>query len=109
MVQVKEQVQEFKERQAIVTHAESLAASYGSREAALAAREQKVASQEDTSQRAAAAAEYARNEAEAMWQKQKVCPCTTCSMVVVQTGICSTVSVAWQLSAGISARLRFYL
>lgn len=73
-------MQEFKERQAIVTQAESLAASYGTREAALAAREQKVASQEDTSQHAAAAAEYARNEAEAMWQKQKVCPCTSCSM-----------------------------
>lgn len=69
---MKEQVQEFKERQAVISKAESLAASYASREAALTAREQNVAEQEDSAQRANAAAEYARTEADAMWRKQKV-------------------------------------
>ena len=72
-LQVKEQVQEFKDRQAVISKAESLAASYTSREAALTTREQKVTEQEDSAQRANAAAEYARTEADAMWQKQKVC------------------------------------
>ena len=71
-LQVKEQVQEFRERQAVISKAESLAASYASREAALATREQKVSEQEDSAQQANAAAEYARTEADAMWQKQKV-------------------------------------
>lgn len=70
--QVKEQVQEFKDRQAVVSKAESLAASYASREAALTTREQKVAEQEDSAQRHNAAAEYARTATDAMWQKQKV-------------------------------------
>lgn len=65
-------MQEFRERQAVISKAESLAASYASREAALATREQKVSDQEDSAQQANAAAEYARTEADAMWQKQKV-------------------------------------
>lgn len=72
VLQVKEQVQEFKDRQAVITKAEGLAASYASREAALATREQHVAEQEDSAQRSNAAAEYARTAADAMWQKQKV-------------------------------------
>lgn len=78
-LQVKEQVQEFKDRQAVITKAESLAASYATREAALATREQHVAEQEDSAQRSNAAAEYARTEADAMWQKQKVVSVMLCS------------------------------
>ena len=66
-------MQDFKEREARTAQAEQLAVSYTDREAALASREQNVAALEDSAQKANAAAEYARNEADAMWNKQKVC------------------------------------
>ena len=72
-LQVKQQVQDFKEREAQTAQAEQLAVFYTDREAALASREQSVAALEDSAQKANVAAEYARNEADAMWNKQKVC------------------------------------
>ena len=69
---MKEQVQQFKSREAQLAEAEQAAASYSARESALAARQQSVSDLEDNAQRAHAAAEYARKEADAMWQKQKV-------------------------------------
>jgi len=70
--QVKHQVQEFKEREARVAEAEQHASSYTTREAALIKRQHSVTALEDNAQQANAAAEYARKEAEAMWNKQKV-------------------------------------
>ncbi len=72
VVQVKQQVQDFKVTEARVAEAEQHALSYSSREAALTARQQGVAALEDKAQQANAAAEYARKEADAMWDKQKV-------------------------------------
>ena len=65
-------MQDFKDREARVAEAEQHALSYSSREAALTARQQSVAALEDKAQQANAAAEYARKEADAMWDKQKV-------------------------------------
>ena len=72
VLQVKQQVQDFKGREARVAEAEQHALSYSSREAALTARQHSVAALEDKAQQANAAAEYARKEADAMWDKQKV-------------------------------------
>ena len=72
MLQVKQQVQDFKDREARAAEAEQHALSYSSREAALTARQHSVAALEDKAQQANAAAEYARKEADAMWDKQKV-------------------------------------
>ena len=72
MLQVKQQVQDFKDREARAAEAEQHALSYSSREAALTARQHSVAALEDKAQQANAAAEYARKEADAMWNKQKV-------------------------------------
>ncbi|KAA6418981.1 MAG: hypothetical protein FRX49_11084 [Trebouxia sp. A1-2] len=69
--QVRQQVQDFKDREARVAEAEQHALSYSSREAALTARQQSVVVLEDKAQQANAAAEYARKEADAMWDKQK--------------------------------------
>ena len=71
-MQVKQQVQDFKEREVQISEAEQLACSYSDREAVLTAREQSVTALEDKAQKANAAAEYARKEADAMWNKQKV-------------------------------------
>ena len=68
---MKEQVQQFKDREAKVAEAEQAASSYAARESALTARQQSVSDLEDNAQSANAAAEYARKEADAMWQKQK--------------------------------------
>ena len=65
-------MQEFKDREAALSEAEQRAATYSAREKALAQREQSVSSLEDSAQKANAAAEYARQEAEGMWNKQKV-------------------------------------
>ena len=70
--QVKQQVQDFKARESRVADAEQLASSYSLREAALTTRQQSVAALEDRAQQADAAAEYARKEADAIWDKQKV-------------------------------------
>jgi len=72
VLQVKQQVQDFKDREARVAEAEQHALSYSSREAALTARQHSMAALEDKAQQANAAAEYARKEADAMWDKQKV-------------------------------------
>ena len=72
MWQVKEQVQQFRDRESKLAEAERLASTHAARESALAARQHSVSDLEDSAQRANAAAEYARKEAEAMWQKQKV-------------------------------------
>lgn len=69
---MKAQVQQFRDREAKVVEAEQLASTQLAREAALTARQQSVSDLEDKAQRANAAAEYARKEADAMWQKQKV-------------------------------------
>lgn len=71
-VQVKQQVEDFKEREARTAQAEQHASSYSAREAALTSRQQNVTALEDKAQQANAAAEYARKEADAMWNKQKV-------------------------------------
>ena len=65
-------MQQFKSREASLAEAEQAAASYSARESALTAQRQSVSDLEDNAQRAHAAAEYARKEADAVWQKQKV-------------------------------------
>ena len=71
-MQVKQQVEDFKEREARTAQAEQHASSYSAREAALTSRQQNVTALEDKAQQANAAAEYARKEADTMWNKQKV-------------------------------------
>ena len=88
MLQVKQQVQDFKDREARVAEAEQHALSYSSREAALTARQQSVAALEDKAQQANAAAEYARKEADAMWDKHKV---TTYPAAIVCLSTCASV------------------
>ena len=70
--QVSDQVQQFRDREAKLAEAEQLASTHTARESALAARQQSVSDLEDSAQRANAAAEYARKEADAMWEKHKV-------------------------------------
>lgn len=85
MWQVKEQVQQFRARESKLAEAEQQASTYEARESALAARQQSVSDLEDRAQRASAAAEYARKEADAMWQKQKVrhlWGCTICTTFI---------------------------
>lgn len=73
-------MQQFRDREARLAEAEQLTSTHSGREAALAARQQSVSNLEDKAQRANAAAEYARKEADAIWQKQKVrhSGCTIC-------------------------------
>lgn len=91
-------MQDFKEREAQVAEAEQLAASYSDREANLASREESVTALEDRAQKANAAAEYARREADAMWNKQKVGLCAisfTCHAGVVFDVCTSLVQRYW--------------
>ena len=88
MLQVKQQVQDFKDREARAAEAEQHALSYSSREAALTARQHSVAALEDKAQQANAAAEYARKEADAMWDKQKVTAHPAASTFFVHVCVC---------------------
>ena len=97
--QVKAQVQQFRDREARLAEAEQLASTHSGREAALAARQQNVSDLEDKAQRANAAAEYARKEADAMWQKQKVrhLGCVKCCVLVLM--VCFPASIMPQSCA----------
>ena len=67
-----EQVRDLKERESKVLSAQELASRYSTREAAIKAREWALQKQEEEIQKTAAAAQYARSEADAVWKSQKV-------------------------------------